>query len=66
MVATERQIGSGLTVRHCVHCGAAENLVRRMDYVGGLGYVPRLHCANERECWARWDEQHGFKPRQVA
>ena len=50
------------TVRRCVHCGATDGLVRRMEYIGGLGYVPRIRCANEVECWARFDRQHNLRP----
>ncbi|MDV2988541.1 MAG: hypothetical protein P3T54_00040 [Dehalogenimonas sp.] len=48
--------GLAKTCPHCGHRGL--DVVERLKYVGGEGYVPVLGCQNEVECWKRWDEAH--------
>ena len=50
------------TTKRCPTCGSDADLVRRMIYVGGTGYMWRWECRSSVECWKRWDRQHNLRP----
>ncbi len=44
----------------CGHCGHTGQDVRMfLEYVGGQGEIPMPQCTNRKECWNRWNKQHG-------
>ena len=47
-----------LTCPNCYHKG--EDVIESLEYVGGMGLVPRIQCRDKYKCWKRWDEQHEF------
>jgi len=46
----------------CVNCGATQDIVTRLEYVGGQGWVERDQCRDNTACWHRRDEQMGLLP----
>lgn len=46
----------------CCHCGhVGDDVVRRLVYIGGQGYVPSIECADRVACWQRYDKQKEAK-----
>ena len=47
----------------CLNCGIEDAGVKfHYEYVGGKGYGETgPYCTDQVACWARYDEQHGFK-----
>ncbi|AII58705.1 hypothetical protein ASJ33_05440 [Dehalococcoides mccartyi] len=48
-----------LTCSHCGHTGSDVHEVN--SYIGGQGYVEIPLCDDGKECWKRWDVQHGIR-----
>jgi hypothetical protein len=44
----------------CPNCGSTEDIIERLEYVGGQGIVPIIQCRDSVACWKRWDKQHDF------
>jgi len=44
------------TCQHCDHTG--DDVVTRIEHVGGLGEVPVTECKDRKACWDRWDKQN--------
>ena len=44
----------------CPNCGSQEDVVTRLEHVGGVGITEVITCRNRVECWCRWDEQHNL------
>ena len=47
----------------CPHCRHEGDVIERLRYEGGQGLAQVPECRDRNECWARWDEQHGFSLR---
>lgn len=46
----------------CQHCGhRGEDVVKRLQYIGGQGYVQVRECADRVDCWERWETKEGQK-----
>lgn len=51
--------GIGLKCFHCGHRG--EDVVKRLNYIGGQGYVQVRECVDRIACWDRWETKEGQK-----
>ena len=55
-----------MTFLKCHHCGRTGAAIHYWPrYIGGQGVVRRAECDDLRQCWARWDRDNGFVPRNV-
>jgi len=45
----------------CMTCGDTEDVVVRLEHIGGRGDEPVPQCRDSKACWARWDRQHGIE-----
>lgn len=44
----------------CPTCGCGSDLVDRIVYLGGHGYVAVVECRDRVACWTRYDLAHGL------
>jgi len=45
-----------LTCHHCGHKG--KDVIERIAYIGGQGYVKIVECEDRVACWDRWERNN--------